>query len=224
MKTLREYADVLRIDSLAAGFRRKRFVLFKALLSSLARPLTMLDVGGTQAFWESMDFTHESDIQVFLLNLSWQKVVYPNFVSVVGDARHMPFSDKKFDVVFSNSVLEHVGDSAQQRRMAAEVRRVGKRYFVQTPNRQFPVEPHFLCPLFQFLPVRFRVFLVSHFDLGDYRRTSDRLEAEEAVRSIRLLTGHELRELFPGGRICRERFLGLTKSFIVYDGWDRELS
>lgn len=86
--------------------------------------------------------------------------------------------------------------------------------------RYFLVEPHFLFPFFQFLPLSFRAFLVSRYDIGHYRRISDKLEAEETVKSIRLLTERELRELFPGGRIYREKILGLTKSFVVYDGWE----
>ena len=77
------------------------------------------------------------------------------FVSLpdVGDAVDMPgISDGAFDVVFSNSVIEHVETYENQRRMAAEIRRVGRRYFVQTPNRHFPLEPHFLVPGFQLLP------------------------------------------------------------------------
>lgn len=54
------------------------------------------------------------------------------------------FQDNEFDAVFSNSVIEHVGDYEAQRQMANEIMRVGKRYFVQTPNFYFPIEPHIL--------------------------------------------------------------------------------
>ena len=71
---------------------------------------------------------------------------------MAGDGRALPFRDEAFDVVFSNSVIEHVGDAASQRRFAREVARVGRAYWVQTPNRWFPVEQHLLTPLVHWLP------------------------------------------------------------------------
>ncbi|HWS70973.1 MAG TPA: class I SAM-dependent methyltransferase, partial [Thermoanaerobaculia bacterium] len=68
----------------------------------------------------------------------------------------------------SNSVLEHVADMPA---MAREIRRVGRRWYVQTPNRWFPVEPHFLVPFFQFLPIATRAWLLTRFDLGWLTRT-----------------------------------------------------
>jgi hypothetical protein len=132
------------------------------------------------------------------------------------------FRAGEFDVVFSNSVIEHLGTLNEQRWMADEIRRVGKRYFVQTPNRYFPLEPHFLVPFFQFLPLRMRVQLVRRFDLGWYGMGGipDPEHAEAVVRSIRLLSAGELLRLFPDGRLYRERLFGLTKSLIVYGGWE----
>lgn len=112
------------------------------------------------------------------------------------------------------------GDFEGQRRMAAEIRRVGERYFVQTPNRYFPIEPHFLFPGYQFLPFEARVFLVRHFELGWVGRIPDPVQAAKTVGAIRLLDRAELETLFPRARIYRERFCGLTKSFIVYGGWE----
>jgi 2-polyprenyl-3-methyl-5-hydroxy-6-metoxy-1,4-benzoquinol methylase len=126
------------------------------------------------------------------------------------------FREREFDIVFSNSVIEHVGKYEQQAQMAKEVLRVGRRYFLQTPNRFFPIEPHFVFPLFQFLPVFLRIWLVSHFDLGWHKKASDTQEAVALANSIRLLTRRELKELFPGGTVYREKFYGLTKSFIIY--------
>jgi hypothetical protein len=117
-------------------------------------------------------------------------------------------------------VLEHLPTPELQARMAAEVRRVGRRVYLQTPNRYFPLEPHFLFPFFGILPIGVRAFLLQRFDLGWHKRVPDRAAALEDVRSIRLLTGSEMRRLFPGARFENERFLAVTKSFIVLDGWD----
>src|SRR5436305_9486326 len=82
---------------------------------------------------------------------------------VAGDGRALPFRDGAFDVVFSNSVIEHVGDAASQRRFAREVARVGRAYWVQTPNRWFPVEQHLLTPLVHWLPKQWQRRLVPRF-------------------------------------------------------------
>ena len=82
------------------------------------------------------------------------------------------------------------------------------------------MEPHFLFPFFGILPMNVRAFLLQHFDLGWHKRVPDRAKALEDVRSIRLLTGSEMRRLFPGAHFEDERVLVFTKSFIVLDGWD----
>ena len=218
---LKKAADYTKTDSPAAKLRRNRFLIFNSLVALLPRPLSILDVGGTQIFWERMDFTKEPDVKIVLLNLSKVDVYHKNLISVQGDARRMDaFTDQEFDVVFSNSVIEHVGGYDQQCQMANEVKRVGKSYFIQTPNRFFPIEPHFLLPFFQFLPLGLKIFLVHHFDIGWHKRTPDKQKAAQLVNSIRLLTEKELKKLFPGANIYKEKLFGLTKSLIVYEGWD----
>jgi SAM-dependent methyltransferase len=125
------------------------------------------------------------------------------------DATRLPYADRAFPVVFSSSVVEHVPPEAQQA-FADEIRRVGQRYFVQTPNRWFPVEPHYQLPLFQFLPRRIRMALNRRFSLG----WQPKGEWEE----ITLLTARDLRRLFPDAEIHRERVLGLTKSLMAVRG------
>jgi hypothetical protein len=99
------------------------------------------------------------------------------------------------------------------------MRRVGKRYFLQTPNLYFPIEPHVLFPFFQFLPISLRVWLLNNFTMGWYGKVTDKQEARDLVISTRLLTRKELSMLFPESTIYEEKILGLTKSFIVYAGW-----
>lgn len=216
---LKALADFRRSNSAAAHFRRQRLALLAGLMEGLSEPVRILDVGGTQLFWDTNAAAQNLEVEVTLLNVTAQPVTSPRFTSVAGDARSLDYDDNSFDVVFSNSVIEHVGDHADQQRMAEEVRRVGARYFVQTPNRWFPIEPHFLVPLFQFLPVRLRVWLVRHRALGWHERASSREEAHEMVTSIRLLGRRRFVSLFPDGTLHRERLLGLTKSFIIYGGW-----
>jgi hypothetical protein len=200
--------------------RRRRFELFLSLLRTLTGHVEILDIGGTQQFWDLMLGDDALDIGVTLLNIEHQPVSSQRFISAVGDARSMPqFGNGSFDVVFSNSVIEHVGDYANQRRMAEEIRRVGRRYFVQTPNKRFPLEPHFLVPWFQYLPVQARARLINKFDVGWYRRIPDIAAARDEVESIQLLTRRRFRSLFPEATIRDEKFAGLTKSFVATAGW-----
>jgi hypothetical protein len=163
------------------------------------------------------------DVHITLINLGQQNTSAKNIISVAGDAREMPgFQDQSFDVVFSNSVIEHVGDFHNQQKMAGEIRRIGKRYFVQTPNRGFPMEPHFLFPFFQFLPFSTRVWIASHYKVGWYCRPNDPVAARREVEAIRLLKKRELQSLFPEAKLYQERFFGMTKSFIAYHGWEND--
>ncbi len=207
-------------NSLAVKFRRRRFAFFQLLLARLEGPISILDVGGSEDYWRTMGVDGSDRISITLLNLSNQNITLPNMTSMVGDARNLEYGDKRFDVAFSNSVIEHVGGPADQRKMADEMRRVGKRYFIQTPNRYFPLEPHFLFPFFQFLPVSVRVRLLQLFNLGWFPRTPDEAEAREIVESIRLLGKKQFRDLFPTARLYEEKILWMTKSFIAYEGWD----
>jgi len=206
-------------QSLAMQFRRRRFAFFQSLLSHLERPVRILDVGGTETYWKTMELDVGDQVFITLLNLAKNDVSLPNITSIAGDARAIEAKDSSFDVVFSNSVIEHVGTYQDQIQMAKEVRRVGKRYFVQTPNKYFPLEPHFLFPFFQFLPLNLRVLLLQNFKLGWFSKTPDKAKAREIVESIRLLDKREFISLFPNAEIYEEKIFGMTKSFVVYGGW-----
>lgn len=200
--------------SLAINFRRKRLVLFTSLIARLPRPLHILDVGGTQEFWEVIGLVGD-DVKITIINTEKDRAIFPNVTSMVGDARDMhEFQDKEFEVVFSNSVIEHVGSFEDQRAMAQEIERVGKRYIVQTPNRYFPIEPHVLIPFFQFLPLYLKVFLATR--TPDWGWKSSHIGE---LSTIRLMTEKELKSIFPGARVYKEKFLGFTKSFILYKAW-----
>lgn len=217
---LKRLADNSDAESLAVKLRRRRFDFFLRLLDTVPAPVKVLDVGGTPGFWSTMPHTGRDRLRITLVNLEFQPVEGTDMRSVAGDATRLSqFADGEFDVVFSNSVIEHLSTFAAQLRMADEVRRVGKRYFVQTPNLFFPIEPHFLVPGFQFFPVDLRVWLVSRFNVGWYKRIPDVAKARVEVESIRLLSRAGLRRLFPEARIYEERFAGMIKSFVAYHGW-----
>lgn len=205
--------------SLSTAFRLKRFQLFKAVLDTLPLPATVLDVGGTASIWEYGGYEDSADVSITIMNLENSQIRATNMISLVGDARSMPqFQNQQFDIVFSNSVIEHVGDFADQKQMAMEVVRVGKNYIVQTPNYFFPFEPHFLFPCFQFLPFWLKLWLTRNFNLGHRPKAADQEQAIVNINSIRLLTRKEMAELFPDAIIYEEKFFGLTKSFAAIGG------
>ncbi len=222
---LRKIYDNQLDGSWASNLRKRRCENFFKFTGDLKRPVRILDAGGTEEYWRSMQLDMKGEAEVFLLNLETRESASLEFHHIVGDICDMSqFRDHEFDIVFSNSVIEHLWTFEAQRKAADEIRRVGKRYFIQTPNYFFPIEPHFVFPFFQFLPRSVRIFLVSHFDLGWCRRAPDRKKAEEMVDSIRLLKKSELRGLFPGDVIEEERFLGLVKSFIIKSSERKEPS
>ena len=120
---------------------------------------------------------------------------YPAIPYVQGDACSLPFRDDSFDVVFSNAVIEHVGGRERQQRLVEEALRVGRRVFLTTPNRWFPVEVHTRVPLVHWLPDALS------------GRVYD-LVGKSWARENHLLGPRELRSLFPADvRIVN---LGLT--------------
>lgn len=218
----RIFADNNRQTSISTRLRKKRFSYFLALLSQMDKPVTILDVGGTETFWKMMGLRKDQGFIITLLNTEARecRIADPSFTYVQGDARNLKFPDKSFDVVFSNSVIEHVGSIEDQFKMAEEVRRVGKRYFIQTPDKNFPIEPHFVFPYFQFLPKDFQVWLLMNFKLGWFPRQTSFSDAGKIVDSISLLNKRDFLLFFPGCRLYEEKMLGITKSFIAYSGWE----
>lgn len=206
-------------SSVNQRFREKRFRFFRELFATIPQTGTIriLDVGGTESYWQNMGFLPGANIHITLLNLYEDVPSLPQFTCTRGDATDLSqFTDKEFDLVHSNSVIEHLFTREAQVKMASEVRRVGKRYYIQTPNLYFPVEPHWVFPLFQFLPFSVRVYLTRKYYL-DYIDEKDRQRvAVERIKEVRLLTEGDVRALFPDAKIYREMFLGLKKSITAY--------
>jgi len=183
---------------------------------SEGKKIDIPDLGGTINFWKQMGYDNRPDIQITLLNLKSQPTCTENIKSIKGDACNLyAIEDKHFDIVFSNSVIEHVGDFSRQKKMAGEIIRVGKGYFIQTPNYWLPLEPHFLTIGYQFLPLSLRVLLLRHFNPGWKTRQTDRTMAREIADSIHQLSRNKLKILFPDAIIRCELFAGLPKSFMT---------
>lgn len=166
----------------------------------------ILDVGaGAGAALERFNTTNEI-VAVDLNPLESEWLKQSNVTVAVADATKLPYEDREFPLAFSSSVIEHIPKELQEA-FASEIRRVSERYYVQTPNRWFPIEPHYQFPFFQFFPERLQRALNKRFTLG-WRKKGDWEEAN-------LLTAGDLRRLFPDGEIHREKLFGLTKSLMV---------
>ena len=151
-----------------------------------------------------------------MINVEAEPKAHANIEPVVMDATHMEdFDDRSFDIVFSNSVIEHLRTYDAQAAMASEVRRLADVYWIQTPNFWFPIEPHFLTPGWHWLPGSVRIALLRRRRWGWRGPTPDPAEARILVEEIRLMRRRELRDLFPDARLQEERFGGLVKSFVA---------
>ena len=204
-------------DSLGNRFRNRRFNFFEQQIQKLKKPIRILDVGGLESFWVNRNYHLKNDVQITLLNLEVVSCKYPNMISMIGDATNLSHCpDNSFDVVFSNSVIEHLYTRSNQEKMASEIKRVGVHYFVQTPNKYFIIEPHYLLPGFQFLSPRIKYFLLTKTPLSR-GKLWDKQFAQQYINEIRLLDESEMVALFPNGLIYKERFCGLVKSFTAHN-------
>jgi len=207
------------MNSINKKFRLRRFHVFTSLVekNKTEKITQILDVGGTEDFWDTMNYPGDENIHITLLNLSAAPVKNTKFTSVKGDACDLSeFKDNQFDIVFSNSVIEHLFTKENQQKMASEVRRVGKNYYIQTPNLYFPIEAHWQFPFYQFLPFKLKVWMTQHLNLGHFKKTKDKQAAITRVNEVQLLTEKEMKILFPEARVFREYFLGLVKSITMY--------
>jgi hypothetical protein len=176
---------------------------------------TILDVGGTPATWSALPVRP----RVVILNMPRESEAFDGMLAVGGDGCALPFRDQSFDIVFSNSVIEHVGSWEKQQRFAAEVTRVGRRYWVQTPNRYFPIETHLLTPLLHLLPRSWQMQIAPRFTVWSVLTSVSREQREWYVRhflnDIRLLDAGQMARLFPSAKLIRERVCGFVKSLIA---------
>lgn len=172
----------------------------------------ILDVGGTCLFWRYVPAKPQVTVGNLNLNNNFDR---GRFKMRHMDATAIPYDDKSYDIAFSNSVIEHVGDYKAQQAFAEEVRRVAPYYYVQTPNRWFFVEPHFIAPFVHMLPRKWYRALVPYVSLYCWGRKATPEQIDDLFNEVRLLTRREMYELFPDAEIVEEKFLFMTKSFIA---------
>jgi hypothetical protein len=197
-------------------FRRLRLARFLELIPARSddRPIEVLDIGGTRSYWEAMsDLWSHLPLKFTIVNLGQEASDDGAFSMRPGNACNLrEYRDLQFDVVHSNSVIEHVGHWPEMKAMAAEVRRLASKYYVQTPNFWFPLEPHYRSVGFQWWPETVRAKMLCAKQRGFRAKAASIDAAMQDIQTVNLLSASQLKALFPDAEIARERVLGLTKS------------
>jgi len=192
-------------------------------LEALARSLgtrqlgSVLDVGGSMLFHNVLASNGFHFLSYTIVNIHApdEPLKSPRVTWVVSDALSLPFSNQQFDLIICNSLIEHLETYEAQHTVASEVRRVGQRYYVQTPNYWFPLEPHRLTVFLHWLPRRLLAKLVRWFTLWGVLTRPAEVQVHSFLKALRLLRRSEMAELFPDASHSVESCLGLAKSLIA---------
>ena len=218
-KTLTNYDNP---QSVGSKLRAKRVAPLLSLIATVSKEFghaDIIDIGGTDKYWGIIpqQFLEKNNVKITIINLPGANMPddYGPFKFVHADATALTeFSDNSFHIAHSNSVVEHVGDWDKMVQFASELKRVAQKYFVQTPNYWFPIEPHCMTPLFHWLPKPTRIWLVLHVSLGHWSKANSVDEAVRKVESARLLNRKMFHALFSDADIVAERVFLLPKSHI----------
>jgi len=203
--------------------RKRKIELFNRIIMPTEN-IRILDVGaevdlfgtGGLQFIDFYPWKHRiSAINLSSEHISSIKQLYPEIDAITGDACKLPWPDNYFDVVYSNAVIEHLGSLERQRKMAAEIMRVGKRWFITTPNRWYPFEFHMRLPFVTWLP-------------GNAYLWAGRIVAYNHVRKkyswgskwddLRLMSARELQSCFPDSKIIKHRVTFMAETLIAVGG------
>ncbi len=206
-------------NAVVARLREQRLHWLAETFPDLA-DMSVIDLGGRVRAWERAPVRPK---RVHIVNLETPPESLPDWAEFDnGDACALPahIASRRYDLVFSNSVIEHVGGHERRVRFAESVHLLADAHWVQTPYRYFPIEPHWLAPGMQFLPVSTRATLAERWPVA-FRRASDRRDAVKWVLSVDLLDRTMLRYYFPDSALRAEKFFGVPKSLIVYRGGSR---
>ena len=205
-------ADPLNPRSLAGRARERRWQVLQQRFPTVSS-MRVLDLGGWLSSWRSVS---GRPAEVVSLNLNSQEDEPGSWGrAVVGDACSPPgwLLEESFDLVYSNSLIEHVGGHQRCLALAEVVHAAAPHHWVQTPYRYFPVEPHWLCPGLQFLPVSARAKVASSWPFGFMSSTE--ATAVDDVLSVSLLSLTEMQHYFPHSEVIRDTWLGVTKSIVA---------
>jgi hypothetical protein len=176
----------------------------------------ILDVGATpdqflpeSNFFELL-YPHKNRLTVTSIeDASFLENLYPGLRFVQTGTGKLPFEDLSFDIVFCSAVLEHVGNRMHQRFFINEILRVCRKFFIITPNRQFPIEFHTFLPLIHWFPQSLHQWFLRRLGLNFWARTDN----------LNLLTPHSLRLLFPDTasiHLTRLKLMGFPSNLVAW--------
>lgn len=211
-------------NSIPSIMRRRRFKIVNQLIEATIEQkghCRILDIGGTDFYWDLDDDylrDRRNKVTIILANIEAEaRKPQPGlYESVIGDATTSElYVSHDYDLIHSNSVIEHVGPWPKVKAMADNIQASGRPYYIQTPNFWFPIEPHFRFVGFQFLPESTRAHLLMKKQRGFRGPAKDWQAAMDWVETVKLLTKEQLRSLFPKAKIVPERVGPFTKSFMV---------
>lgn len=201
------YQIIIPLQVIFRGSRMRRFEKMFAVRDDMR----IIDVGGRKCNWTLI--AKQPDVTI--TNIEFDSYEDGRFHYVHTDGGRLPYADRNFDVCYSNSVIEHVGDAKARASFAAEIRRVAPHYYVQTPNKWFFFDPHTVGAFVHWLPKRWQRRLIRWFTPWGLIDRPSQEKVDALLAEIDLLTEAEMRALFPDATILKERFLGLTKSIIA---------
>lgn len=199
--------------SLGHRMRLRRWEWFREAFPAI-ESMSVIDLGGTTEAWLRAPVR---PAEVHVVNLEPAPSDAPLWIRAdQADACDLPshIRNSDYDVVFSNSVIEHVGGHSQRMRFAEAVHKLAARHWVQTPYRYFPIEPHWLFPGFQFLPLAVRAEISHRWPLA-HTPSQDWEEGLRAAMSVELLGRAAMASYFPDSTLRTERVAGLVKSLIA---------
>ena len=196
-------------------FRIKRLSKFYDFFN-ITSNTRLLDVGGNMFFWDLARTQKLAMPKITIINTYQTSESLPeNIKWVVGDGKKLPFEDLSFDIAFSNSVIEHLYSWESQVQFANEIKRVAPNYFVQTPSKNFIVEPHFLTPFIHWFPKNVQKNLVQNFTVWGWITRPTQEKCAQMLAELRLLNKKEMGQIFSESHIEIERLWGWEKSIIA---------
>jgi len=206
--------------------RQQRLKLFNEFMRGVAGRISLIDLGGTVKFWENWGLEKNPLLDVTLVNNhdrdkahANDPITLPNIRRLNADVLTLSAADfAKYDVIFSNSLIEHLPGRDLQRQLASAIIDSGRPYFLQTPNKRSPLDPHFpraYVPFFATYPRAVQARLLSWSALGSSSASPTYGAALTRLQNYFPLTTSDVRQLFPQARIVVERPLGVPISIVA---------